>query len=166
MTKLSELPVHLQEFIKTADFNHYYCKEDSQSTPVRLVVDPTMSGLNILLGKGENNLGNIFDILTRSRINQFSWAADISKLYNMLHLDYSALPFSLFLYHNSMDGSIEPDVYVMTRAWYGVVPTGAQAAVAINLLAELFSSDYPSAIEVLSKDIYVDDVNPGAKTEP
>ena len=165
MTKLSELPVHLQEFIKTADFNHYYCwrvvyKEDSQITPVRL------SGLNILLGKGENNLGNIFDILTRSRINQFSWAADISKLYNMLHLDYSALPFSLFLYHNSMDGSIEPDVYVMTRAWYGVVPTGAQAAVAINLLAELFSSDYPNAIEVLSKDIYVDDVNPGAKTEP
>ena len=114
-------------------------KEDSQSTPVRLVVDPTMSGLNILLAKGENNLGNIFDILTCSRTNQFSWAADISKLYNMLHLDYFALLFSLFLYQTSMDGSIEPDVYVMTRAWYGVVPTGAQAAVAIRLLAELSS---------------------------
>ena len=115
MTKLSELPEHLQEFIRTANFNHYYYwrvvyKEDSQSTPVRLVVDPTMSSLKILLAKGENNLGNIFDILT----NQFSWAADISKSYNMLHLDYSALSFSLFLYHNSMDGSIEPDVYVMT----------------------------------------------------
>ena len=77
MTKLSDLPIHLQEFIKTADFNFYYCwrvvyKEDSQSTPVRLVVDPTMSGLNILLAKGENNLGNIFDILVRSRNNQFS----------------------------------------------------------------------------------------------
>ena len=83
----------------------------------------------------------------------------------MLHLDYSALPISLFLYHSSMDGSIEPDVYVMTQAWYSVVPTGAQAAIAINLLAELFSSDHPDAIEVLSKDIYVDDVNPGAETE-
>ena len=62
-----------------------------------------------------------------------------------------------------MDGSIEPDVYVMTRAWFGVVPTGAQAAVAINLLAELFSSDYLSVIEVLSKDIYVDDINSGAE---
>ena len=41
-------------------------KEDSQSTPVRLVVDPTMSGLNILLAKGEKNLGKIFDILTRN----------------------------------------------------------------------------------------------------
>ena len=119
MTKLFNFPAHLQEFIRIADFNHYYCwrvvyKEDSQSTLVRLVVDPTMSGLNILLAKGENNLGNIFDILVRSRTNQFSWAADISKLYNMLHLDYSALPFSLFLYHTSMDANIEPDVYVMT----------------------------------------------------
>ena len=64
-----------------------------------------------------------------------------------------------------MDGSIEPDVYMMTRAWYGVVPTGAQAAVAIRLLAELSSSDHPDAIDVLSKDIYVKDVNPGAETE-
>ena len=110
-------------------------------------------------------MANIFDILTCSRTNQFSWAADISNLYNMLNLDYSALPFSLFLYHTSMDGSIEPDVYVMTGAWYGVVPTGAQAAVAIRLLAELSSSDHPEAIDVLSKDIYVDDVNPGVETE-
>ena len=90
MTKLSDLPEHLQEFIRTANFNHYYCwrvvyKEDSLSTPVRLEVDPTMSGLNILLPKGENNLGNIFDILIFSRTNRFSWAANILKLYNMLH---------------------------------------------------------------------------------
>ena len=139
MTKLSNLPEQLQDFIKTTEFNHYYCwrvldKEDSQSTPVRLVVDPTMSGLNILLAI-ENFLGNIFYILIRSRINQFSWAADISNLYNMLHLDCSALPFFLFLQHYSMDGNTEPDLYVMTRAWYGVVPTGVQAAVAINLLS-------------------------------
>ena len=170
MTKLSELPAHLQEFIRTADFNHYYCwrvvyKEDSQSTPVRLVADPTMRCLNILLAKGENNLGNIFDLLVRSRTNQFSWAADISKLYNMLHLDYSPLPFSIFLYHTSMDANIEPDVYIMTRAWYGVVPTGAQAAVAIRMLAELSSGDHPDALDVLLKDIYVNDVNPGAENE-
>ena len=65
----------------------------------------------------------------------------------------------------SMDANIEPDVYVMTRAWYEVVPTGAQAAVAIRMLAELSSSDHPGALDVLSKDIYVEDVNPGAETE-
>ena len=83
----------------------------------------------------------------------------------MLHLDYSALPFSLFLYHTSMDANIEPDIYVMTRAWYGVVPNGAQTAVAIKMLTELSFSDHPGAVEVLSKDIYVNDVNPGAETE-
>ena len=67
MSKLTDLPDQLQEVIKSAEFNHYYCwrvvyKEDSQRSPVRLVMDPTMSGLNILLAKGENNLGNIFDI--------------------------------------------------------------------------------------------------------
>ena len=56
-------------------------------------------------------------------------------------------------------------IYVMTRAWYGVVPTGAQAAVAIKMLTELSCNDHPGAVEVLSKDIYVDDVNPGAETE-
>ena len=37
MTKLSDLPDHLQEFIRTADFNHYYSwrvayKEDLQDS--------------------------------------------------------------------------------------------------------------------------------------
>ena len=89
----------------------------------------------------------------------------IFQSYTIDYLDYSALPFSLFLYHTSLDPNIEPDIYVMTRAWYGVVPTGAQAAVAIRMLAELSSCDHPGDLDVLSKDIYVDDVNPGAETE-
>ena len=67
MTKLTDLPEELQYLIKSTKFNHYYCwrvvyMEDSQSTPMRLVVDPTMSGLYILLAKGEKNLGNIFNL--------------------------------------------------------------------------------------------------------
>ena len=50
--------------------------------------------------------------------------------------------------------------------WYGVVPTGVQAAVAINMLSDLFSHEYPCAVEVLLKDIYADNVNPRTKTEP
>ena len=34
-----------------------------------------------------------------------------------------------------------------------------------KLPSKLPSSDHPSAIEVLSKDTYVDDVNPSAETE-
>ena len=41
----------------------------------------------------------------------------------------------------------------------------SSGSVAIRLLAELSSSDHPEAIDVLSKDIYVDYNNPGAETE-
>ena len=94
-----------QNFIKNAGFQHFnpwriVLKEDSISTPVRMVVDPTMTSFNLLLAKGESRLGYIFDIMVRNRCKQHAWSSDISKLYNQLHLDISALPYSLFLFHN------------------------------------------------------------------
>ena len=54
MVPLDSLDFETVQFIKEAPFKHYYLwrvvhKEDSISTPVRLVVDPTMSGLNCVL---------------------------------------------------------------------------------------------------------------------
>ena len=47
MKKMSELPERIQRLIQEAPFLHYHpwnmvAKEDSISTPIRLVVDPTM----------------------------------------------------------------------------------------------------------------------------
>ena len=42
-------------------------RADSVSTPVRMVVDPTMIGFNNILAKGENRIGLIFTILIRCR---------------------------------------------------------------------------------------------------
>ena len=109
-------------------------KEDSISTPNRLVVDPTMTGLNQILPKGENRLGSINQILIGNRADPYSWSSDITKLYNQLHLDESAYPYSLllFLYNPEMDILKPPDVYVMLVAWYGVTPTGSQAGHTID----------------------------------
>ena len=54
MTKLSDLPAHLQEFIRTADFNHYYCwrvvyKEDSQGYSENLPYTLLMFYLKIFM---------------------------------------------------------------------------------------------------------------------
>ena len=67
------------KFIKEAPFRHYYLwrvvnKEDSISTPVRLVVDPTMSGLNMTLAKGENRIGSLVDIILRNRAHEYAWS--------------------------------------------------------------------------------------------
>ena len=167
MKRLSEFSCVEKDRIKNAPFNHYHpwriVYKESQSTPVRMVVDPTMTGLNLLLAKGENKLGNICDILIRNRSYQYSWSSDIKKLYNQLHLVDSALPFSLFLYHDSLDSSVSPEVWVMTRAWYGVVPTGAQAGHAIEMLAVDGVEDFPDAVDAVCSDKYVDDIASGAE---
>jgi len=168
MQRLSEMPENIKIIIKNAPFQHFHpwriVYKESQSTPVRMVVDPTMTGLNILLAKGENKLGNIFDILVRNRVRHFAWTSDIKKLYNQLQLKDSALPFSLFLYHNNLDLDTEPEVWVMKVAWYGVVPTGNQAGYAIETLVEDHKDEFPDAIGPLTEDKYVDDVGSGANT--
>ena len=105
MTKLSEMPLETQKQVNQSKFRHYHpwsvvAKEDSISTPtpiqtptptpIRLVVDPTQTGLNIILPKGENRLGSISNILIGNRADPYSWSSDITKLYNQLHLHDSA----------------------------------------------------------------------------
>ena len=82
----------------------------------------------------------------------------ISKLYNQLHLDISALPYSLFLFHNSLDPNIEPGVWVMTRAWYRISSTGGQAGSAIIKLIGLAGPEDQDAVETLENDRFVDDL--------
>ena len=114
MTKLKEMPDRIQTLLSCAPFLHYHpwrivAKEDSISTPIRLVVDPTMTGLNLILPKGENRLGSINEILIGNRADPYAWSSDISKLYNQLHLDESALPYSLFLYSPELDPEKDPE---------------------------------------------------------
>ena len=163
MTKLVDMSEEAPKCIKDAGFRHHnpwriVMKEDSISTPVRMVVDPTMTGFNLLLAKGENSLGYIFDIIVRNRCRQHAWSRDISKLYNQLHLDISALPYSLFLFHNSLDPGIDPEVWVMTRAWYGISSKGGQAGAEILKLVDLAEEEDRDAVETLEKDRFVDNL--------
>ena len=73
MAKLTALPEDSQKLITSAEVNHFYPwrtvdKEDSISTPVRMVVDPQTSGLNDLLAKGQNVISKVIEIVTRNRI--------------------------------------------------------------------------------------------------
>ena len=163
MVKLSEMPEHAQQLVNNAPFLHYHpwnmvAKEDSISTPIRLVVDPTMSGLNLILPKGENRIGSINQILIGNRADPYSWSSDITKLYNQLHLDESAYPYSLFLYNLEMDILKPPDVYVMVVAWYGVTPTGSQAGHTIERAVSNQGIKFPLAVDCLINRRYVDDL--------
>ena len=123
-----------------------------------------MTSFNLLLAKVANCLRCIFDIIVRNRCKQDAWSNDISKLYNQLHLDISALPYSLFLFHSSLDPNVEPEVWVMTRAWYGISSTGGQSGAAITKLITLSGPKDQDAVQTLEKDWFLDDLLEGDET--
>ena len=166
MIKLSELEPHQQEIIKTAEFRHYMpwrgTEKDSISTPLRLVVDASVTGLNEILAKGENKSSKINDIIIRNRCTRYVWSSDIAKMYNQLHLKDDALPFGLFLYHDELNPTIPPETYVMVVAWYGVSSTGNQGGEGLEQVTTLQREVYPLAEKVVHKDRYVDDLWSGS----
>ena len=89
----------------------------------------------------------LLDIILRSRANPYAWSSDVTKLYNQLYLERSALPYSLFLYSDELDQSKEPATLVMQRAWYGVTRTGNQAGYALELLVDTIKNEYPTAVD-------------------
>jgi hypothetical protein len=166
MMKLSDMEKSKRDAVSAARFHHYFpwravYKEGSVSTPVRIVVDPSASGLNQILAKGENMLTKIPEVLISFRTHRHAWCSDISKMYNQLKLSDQALPYSLFLYHESLSDSIEPEVYCMQSAWYGVSSSGNQANVAVDMLWQKFGEEFPAAVGPLGVDRYMDDVDSG-----
>ena len=121
-----------------------------------------MSGLNLCLLKGENHLAKINKIIIKSRASKYTWA--ISKLCNQLALSPSSYRYQLFLYSQSLDPSVAPEIWVIVTAWYGMVPTGNQAEEAINLLVEENKIQHPMALAPLATARYVDDIKSGVDT--
>ena len=170
MKKLTDLTPKQQDTIRTAAFKHYMPwnvahKPDSASTPHRITVDASITGLNEILAKGENQLSQIPDILIRNRCRQHIWSSDVSKLYNQLVLTDDALPYGLFLFSENLDLNEDPTVYVMMVAWYGVSSTGNQAAVALNRLTHLLQDKFPLVKQIIETDLYVDDIMTGSNSK-
>ena len=82
-------------------------------------------------------------------------------MYNQLRLHFSAYSYSLFLYDESLDPTVDPVTWVMVRAWYGISSTGGQAGYALEKLTD----EYPEAIKPLKENRYVDDLLSGSDSE-
>ena len=170
MKKLSNLNPQQQSIVKNAEFKHYMPwrtaeKANSVSTPYRMVVDASVTGLNEILAKGVNNMAKINDILIRNRCRTNVWSSDISKMYNQLHLQDTALPYGLFLFDEKLDPDTEPEIYCMVVAWYGVTSTGNQGGEALERLVMLQAEEFPNALNVVKNDRYVDDIFSGDNSD-
>ena len=67
-------------------------------------------------------------------------------------MDDPSLPYSLFLFNEFLDPKKKPDIWVMVRAWYGILSTGGQAGFALDKLTEMMAEEFPKAYKPLREN--------------
>ena len=146
---------------------HEVFKEDSSSTPIRIVVNPSLKyqgrSLNDLLMKGPNTLNDLFGILLRFRTHTYGLVADIKKMYHTIHTTDRERHLRRLVFRN-LDSSQETKVYGPTRVMFGDRPAAAISTVCIKETAETFKHIDQKAATMIDEDIYVDDLTSGSET--
>ena len=166
---LRSLPKSVQEDIWKAPLRHYLLwrtvfKPSSTSTPCRIVVDPSMSGLNDCLCKGVNCLNSLYMIGINWRSNPVGFTSDIAKMYNSIKLYQSEYPFMLYLWSESLDPDENPEVFLYVTVTYGLVSSGNVTTAALRRIATIHKDEFPVAYETLVRWTYMDDISGSCTT--
>ena len=169
ISKLTDAPLDIQKRIQTAPINHFYMwryvLKLSPTTPVRIIVDPSSTMMNMIMAKGHSGLQDMMSILLRARSSPKLWMSDIRKLYNNLVMHKDCLEYSLLVYHPSMDPGTQPDWYMFNRAWFGNAAVGPQASATLKRVASDHKESHQQGAQVLVNDTYVDDTCAGSNSE-
>lgn len=173
---VDDLPEHIQLNLKSNPIKNFIpwravWKPSSISTPCRLVFDASMAtpsgySLNDILAKGKNGLNKLQQIIIRWCTHSIGLHTDISKMYNTICLDERDWCLQRYLWHNNLDPSKPPVEKVIKTLIYGVRPSGNQAEYGLRKVAEMSSSEYPEASQIIQKDTYVDDCISGEASIP
>ena len=146
---------------------HEVKKEESSSTPIRLVINPSLKykgrSLNDLLMKGPNTLNDLFGILIRFRTHTYGLVADIKKMYHTIHTTEVERHVRRLVFRD-LDPTKEPKIYGPTRVMFGDRPAAAISTVCIKETAETFKHIDEKAAEMINDDMYVDDLTSGAES--
>ena len=168
--KVSELTEEQQNLINNSPVKHFFpwrtvWKQDSVSTPCRIVTDPSITHFNELCAKGSNNLANLYAMLVNFRTYIHAYAFDISKMYNSVRLNDSMLPFSLYYMSPNLNPNESVELWCFLTLIYGIISAGNIAMFAVRHLAEQHKSNEPLAHEALTKYLYMDDGFSGKNNE-
>ena len=143
--------------------------ENSVSTSCRLVFDasqPTLGGcsLNSLLAKGANSMNKLIQIMIRWLTWGHAFHTDISKMYNVVLLDFHFWRYQLYLWSRSLNLNDDPVWKVIKTLIYGVRSSGNLAECGLRRTAELSKDEFPKAYDVIMHDTYVDDCMSGSES--
>ncbi|XP_072392451.1 uncharacterized protein [Diabrotica undecimpunctata] len=134
----------------------------------RLVWDAaaTVQGisLNSMLLKGDDQLASLLGVLLRFRERKIGFSGDIKEMFLRVGIIEEDQHAQRFLWRNgSSDNPLE--VYIMTVMTFGATCSPSCAQFDKNANAKKFSVEYPSAVDSIVKNHYVDDVLESTDTE-
>ena len=143
---------------------HEVYKEGSSSTPIRLVVNPSLKykgiSLNDILMKGPNALNDLFGIQLRFRKHYFAVVADLRKYYQSVQTTEREKHLRRIVWRD-MKTSEKVKVYGPETVMFGDRPAAAITSVAIRQTAEIYKHVDELSAQMLQTDLYVDDLTSG-----
>lgn len=141
--------------------HHGVYKPESKTTPLRIVFNgssPTSNGktLNSLLHVGPKLYSDIFDLLLNFRLFEYAISADVSKMYLQIGIHPEHRKYQRLIWRPSMKENLQ--VYELNVVVFGLTSSPFLAQRVVQELANLESSNFPLASDVVSRDIYMDDI--------
>ena len=144
--------------------HHEVFKEESTSTPVRIVLNSSLRfhglSLNDILMKGPNSLSDLFSIQLKFRTYQCALIGDIQKMYHSIQTTERERHLRRVLWRN-MKTEQPIKTYGTETVTFGDKPAAAISAVAIQETAEAFKHIDKNAANKLKDEMYVDDIVTG-----
>lgn len=148
--------------------HHAVFRPDERESKVRVVFDasarcPGGSSLNDRLLQGPKLQQDIVNILTRFRIAQFAFTADICKMYRQILILPTYRKYQHILWRSSpTDQLVE---YELNTVTYGMNCAPFLALRTLQMIAETDCDEADKVRDALTSQTYVDDICTGADSE-
>lgn len=162
---------HMEEIFDDGSNSRYYIphhcilKPDSSSTKLRVVFDAsakttTNYSLNEILATGPTIQDDLFNIISRFRLHQYVFTADISKMYRQILVNKQDRKWQTIVWRFNEKHPLQ--FYQLKTVTYGTTTAPYLATRCLQQLAEDEAELHPIASKLTKTDFYVDDVMTGS----
>ena len=143
------------------------CKS-STTTPLRICSDSSNAAgglsLNDVLIKGPPAINDLLGILLRFRVGKYAVVGDLAKFYNCVDSDPEDAHLRRILWRD-METDRQPDIYLTMKVNFGDLCGGVVAMTAARLSCDGYEESHPAAVNLITRDSYVDDLISSAGDE-
>ncbi len=134
---------------------HFPIVKESESTPVRPVMDCS-TALNNFLLSGPNLLNEVNDVLLRFRSGLYSYSGDVKQMFLKIRLPPQDRPYHCFLWRP--EPHLPSRVYQFQVHVFGNAGSPFLAVFVVREHAKKFLASFPSAADTLIHSTLIDDV--------